>query len=526
MKLIFWGGGYRPSAFVLSSGLLIGGLSSVFAQPIHFKNRRELFVDDYVTQKVENAEIRLQTPQSAGTAIRFTEPWEGRFCAYVGIVADGVRYRMYYRGAGANADGKHAEYTCYAESADGIHWAKPTLRICSVNGSKANNVVMLEEQQLRNTHNFTVMYDGREGVPSDERFKAVGGSSYESQPERGGFRSYSAYLTYDMDPKLRANTGLFRYVSADGLHWKRYAKDTTALFHEYALDSQNSLIWLENEQCYAVYFRGWSGGVPGELFPANGTRTIMRSTSKDFINWTKPEFMSFGDTEKEHLYTNATRPYFRAPHLLIAMPFRFSPQTKVLSDEQLAQNGTHPSQWKGVSDGVFMTSRGGTSYDRKFMESFVRPGNDSKNWGARSNMPAMGVIQTAKREMSFFITRGYGTPEVSLERMTLRLDGFAALHAGFKEGVLLTKPMVWEGQRLLLNYSTGSKGYIKIVLTDEKGNELSGFGTADALPITGDEVDGLVQWKSGRNIGELKGKSICAKIIVKDADVFSFGVFD
>ena len=44
-----------------------------------------------------------------------------------------------------------------------------------------------------------------------------------------------------------------------------------------------------------------------------GYRWIGRSTSKDFINWTKVEPMDVGDAPVKEFYHNQTHPYFRAP---------------------------------------------------------------------------------------------------------------------------------------------------------------------------------------------------------------------
>jgi hypothetical protein len=35
--------------------------------------------------------------------------------------------------------------------------------------------------------------------------------------------------------------------------------------------------------------------------------------------------MDFGKTPVEHLYTNQTAPYFRAPHIYVAIAARFMP---------------------------------------------------------------------------------------------------------------------------------------------------------------------------------------------------------
>ena len=49
-------------------------------------------------------------------------------------------------------------------------------------------------------------------------------------------------------------------------------------------------------------------------------RTVKQATSTDFVNWTKGEWGQFGDVERDHLYTNATTPYFRAPQIYLAFP--------------------------------------------------------------------------------------------------------------------------------------------------------------------------------------------------------------
>ena len=50
----------------------------------------------------------------------------------------------------------------------------------------------------------------------------------------------------------------------------------------------------------------------------------------------------------------------------------------------------------GVSDAVFMSSRDGQNWDRSHLESWLRPGTDQRNWTHRSNMPAWGIVQTAR----------------------------------------------------------------------------------------------------------------------------------
>lgn len=488
---------------ILIFSILFISVTCFSQEPVVLQNKRELFTDNFILEKLDNVDIRMGIPAPAGIAFKFDKPWEGNFSgAYVSSVYDGNLYRLYYRGIGAGK-GALSQVTCYAESKDGKNWKKPNLGLFRVNGTKKNNVVMLGSDK-QSTHNLSVMYDERPGVPADEKFKAVGGVA---------------------SSRKRALRGLYRYVSADGIHWKDF-KDSTALFPDgYAMDSQNVLAWLPSENQYAIYLRVWTKDKPGDSALLKGVRTIARSVSKDFIHWSEPELMTFADSPVEDLYTNATQPYFRAPQILIAMPFRFSPDSRVLTDEEMIKNGIEKTMWKGVSDAVLMSSRGGNTYQRKFLESFVRPGLDQHNWAARSNIPALGVVPTGPDEMSIFLTRAYSTEDCHLQRMTLRTDGFASIHAGYTEGNAVTKPLVLKGNSIQLNYSTSSVGYVRVIVLDEDGKEIDGFGLKDAEKITGDKIDGNVKWKSGRTISDLGNRTVRIKFIVRDADIYSFYVF-
>lgn len=487
----------RKTAYLILVLFLSG---SVNAQ-VTLKQQRELFVDNHLIDKMENLENRLGTPVPAGTAIKFDKNWEGVFSgAYVSVTFDGNRYRMYYRGVGETEDIKK-QVTCCAESKDGIHWERPNYGQFKVNGSAQNNIVLLGDA-LQASHNFSVMYDNNPNALPNERYKAVGGVA---------------------STKRRPLRGLYRYVSADGIHWK--IKDSVALFREgFGMDSQNVLAWLPAENQYAVYLRMWTEDKPSDSTLLKGVRTIARSVSKDFKNWTTPEPMQFDNGIIENLYTNATHPYFRAPQLLIALPFRFSPDAVALSEAEMNKNGIAKTMRKGISDAVLLTSRGGTTYSRKFMESFVRPGLDEHNWAARSTIPALGVVPDGTDKMSFYFTRSYGTNECHIERMTLRVDGFASLHAGYKEGYMITKPLRLDGEKFLLNYSTSSIGYIKVIVLDENQRDLAAFSANNSKKLVGDRIDQEINW-GGESIKKLKGKKVRLKFVLRDADLYSFGVF-
>jgi len=460
--------------------------------PLELGDRRELFVDSFLIAQLDNVSLQLAKPQRAEVVLKFDQPWEYA-SGFVTVLQDGGTYRLYHRGGSRDSSGKYddsAEVTAYAESRDGIHWEKPNLDLPARDRTKGGNII-LGAGQYRVSHNFSPMIDGRTGVPPEERFKAVGGKGPTGKPG-----------------------GLYRYVSGDGIHWKLHSAEP--LFVGYALDSLNVLTWLPQEQCYAVYLRTWSEGGTPEQPKFKGIRTISRSTSKDFVHWTKPEAMTFGDAPLEHLYTNNTQPYFRAPHLLVALPFRYWPDRQVYSNEQQKAWNVSPTQMKGLTDAVFMTSRGGTRYDRTFLESFIRPGLDERAWHARETQPSNGIVQTGPCEMSFYVINHYTLPSAHLTRYVLRLDGFASAHAGYTPGTLLTKPFTFSGAQLTLNFSTSAAGNILVEILDENQQVL-----ATSIGLIGDEIERVVTWKPDFHLASLAGKPIQLRFTLKDADLYA-----
>ena len=458
---------------------------------------RELFVDQQIIERMENVRLELAQPKDEGVVLKFDQPWEYA-AGFVTVIKDGDKYRMYYRGGRKLPDGKYdndGEVTLYAESPDGINWTKPALGLHKIDGKDTN--IILTANDGRITHNFSPMLDDRPGVPPEERFKAVGGKGPTGKP----------------------STGLVRYVSADGIHWKPLGKDP--LFPGYALDSLNVLTWVPEEQCYAIYLRTWSeGGVPSQP-KFKGIRTISRSTSKDFINWTEPTPMSFGDTPLEHLYTNNTQPYFRAPQILVSMPFRFWPDRQIFSNEEQAALNISAQQMKGLSDAVFMTSRGGNRYDRTFLESFIRPTTSPLTWHARETQPSNGVVPITEEEMSFYVGNDYTVPSAHLTRYALRTDGFASVHASYTPGTLLTKPLPFSGSKVKLNFSTSAAGSITVELLNNKGQVV-----ATSEEMIGNFIDHTVPWKDGFDPAKLSGQKVQLKFAMKDADLYAVAFGD
>lgn len=442
-------------------------------------SRRELFVDRILIGELDNVSLKLYAPQIA-PPVSPPRP-HGH---YATVLRSEDKFQFYYRGD--TKPGNHwkqgweqyhdGEVTLYAESTNGIDWKLPKLGLYEHETFPGGNVVLMNEFLVN--HNFTPFIDTRPGVPAEEKYKALGGLAYQPHKEHLEVR------------ERRGPGGLKAFVSPDGIHWKKL-RDDPVVPEEWGkyFDSQNYAFWSESEQRYVCYFRRF----------IKGYRGIARTTSKDFITWT-PFVEMPANLPGEHLYTACTQPYFRAPHVYVALPTRF-----------MDKRGA-------ATDILFMTTRGGNHYDREFKESFIRPGIGNDGWANRANYTAIGIHQTGPAEMSLFLTGG--------RRYTLRLDGFVSVNAPLAGGEFTTRPFKFAGNQLEINYSTSAAGEIHVELQDETGTPLPGFALEDCEPIWGDHIARVVTWSGTDDVRALAGKAVRLRFIMSDADLFSLRFSD
>jgi hypothetical protein len=181
-----------------------------------------------------------------------------------------------------------------------------------------------------------------------------------------------------------------------------------------------------------------------------------------------------------------------------------------------------------------MSSRDGVLFQR-WNQAFLRPGIERPGtWNYGQQFIAWSMVETrsplkgAPNELSFYAMEGtWGTipgyPDANaLRRYTLRLDGFASVHAGMSEGELITRPFTFKGSKLSLNFSTSAAGSIYVEVLDEERKPVPGFTLDDCSPIFGDTVDRTVIWTRGKDVSSLAGKTIHLKFVMKDSDLYAF----
>ena len=478
-------------------------------------SRLELFTDEALIDHMTGVELRLHPPVAREIALTHDAPWEGNSCGYYTVFQDGNLYRMYYRGGEQAHKGEpaaHPSVTCYAESPDGIHWHKPGLQLIEFAGSKRNNIV----------------YAGPCGdcfIP----FK-------DANPD---CRTEAAYKAVGATKGADGNPALFAFQSADGLRWSAMGEEPVT--NQGWFDSQNLTFWDPERGEYRAYWRAFRIPETGEAVDpmASGyppyVRDIMTATSDDFLHWSNPEWLQYPGAPDEELYTNQVIPYFRAPHIFLGFPTRYldrgwSDSMRALPGLEHRKLRSAGSEREGtaLTDGLFMSSRDGVTFKR-WREAFIRPGlRTGSNWVYGDNYQAWGIITTpammeeAPDELSVFAAENYWMPGGSrLRRFTLRVDGFVSVQAPGAGGEMITKPLTFSGDRLMLNFSTSAAGSVRVEIQDSAGHPFQGFALEDCADLFGDDLERVVTWSDGADVGGLAGQPVRLRFAMRDADLYS-----
>lgn len=474
--------------------------------PLNIGSQRELFVDETLIERLSKAALKLQKPEAREVVLKHDTPWEGAVSLYHTVIRDGDRYLLYYRGWDGVAKQNPPVY-CVAVSSDGVHFERPCLGTHDWHGNTDNNIFLSGEPF---GHTFAPFLDQRPGVPQTERFKAF---SRNFIGERSG-----------------KNAVLNGFISADGMEWTLMSEEP--IITDGYFDSQNVGFWSEVESKYVAYYRTFStvdqfeSKKTGPTTRAERLRSMMRATSEDFRTWTPGVLMDYrsggNPAPVEEFYISQTRPYFRAPHIYVALPARFMKGRPAITTEEADVAEVRETQRNDCSDACFMTTRpGNTWYDRTFTEAFVRPGIGPSYWSGRCNYPADGVVQTSPEEMSIYIDEHYAQPGNQLRRYSLRLDGFSSVNAPHAGGELVTRPLIFSGDELELNYATGAAGSMRVEIRDENNRPIDGYSLREAVDIFGNRINGRALWNGGTDVGPLAGQPVKLRFVMRDADLYS-----
>ena len=468
------------------------------------------FWDDYaVDTERSSAFQRVIPPVLKECCFSFDQPNEMFSISYPCIVKDPNGYKMYYQ---PWYEENMKPCVCVIESKDGINWHRPRLDIFGGHGLKENNIVI---ECVKD--GIFVFYDTNPDCPAEEKYKAIG----------------SAQMLH---PDGENKTSLCCYTSCDGYHFKL----SHPMTRYGTFDSLNTAMW--DGRRYVCYFRSMHN-IPGvdnsELLDLGqiyshdkvwlyATRDIRVMYSDDFRTWTAPEPISFDDGYDYQLYTNNVEVYARAP-VIIGFTVRYCERPEWTKNmEQMtgykvkmrSTERIEPRTGRVATDCIFMCSRDGKHWHR-YNEAFLTPGYENEhNWIYGDCYLAYSMIDSGKEYYNLYtIDRHFSFGvERPLNRYEIRKDGFACYMADGYEKELVTKPLVFDGSELHLNFATSAFGYIYVSVLDKNGNELSG---GESVEVFGDNIDRRVVFPEGFALEAFAGKAVRLRFRMRDAKLFS-----
>ena len=457
--------------------------------PLAIGTRRQLFLDDWVIERMQDLERRQCEPvrHPANPVLRRDKPWEAARCELYGSAIwdpEHQRLQLFYSNMSKPYDGAVA----YAESTDrGVHWSKPELDIALFKGQNTNIVWPGRYWP----HGPSVIRDPRDPDPK-RRYKLFLGdcpvAPARETPEKG---------------KL----GIDVAFSPDGIHWT--ASDRNPVIPGFLSDTAQCVLWDPVLEKYVAYVR---------LRTDDGVRCVGRVDSTDFEHWSPRQRVyepSPEDRAKGWQFYSLSATYYQGLYVGLVWIF---PAVAASMD----WSADTPATWPELA-----VSRNGVDWARVMFGKPFLPVGPPGSFDRRQLRLASSLVVLPDRILLFYS----GSPHPHDKRhnydiglATLRVDGFVSLAAGEKEGELVTKALRVAGGVLRINAAVQAGGAIRAELLDAGQHPVTGYEAGRCRPFRGDSLAGDLTWTAKRSLPPSPPEGLRLRFLVHKAKLYSFWV--
>ena len=458
-----------------------------------------LVLDERIIASTENLRLRLGEVQKNdrnplfGSRF-FSDPparWEAKFDNfYPSVVFDSTTdtYRVWYNAfihdeASETTPLENRSTTLYwhagredsmhyAVSTDGIEWERPNLGIIRFDGNTDNNIVM--NHASHGLHGVGILHDPEDPEPD---------------------RRYKAFL-FDVKAKRMATA-----FSSDGLHWtgpNLWEREETG-------DAHPNVIRLPGKSGYVGFMRGLTGD------PNPPNRILLRTSSSDFLHWTKPERALVGRDLHDQIYS---MPVVKHAGLFLGFPAIFHAGDQETADWDTVDTElawSHDSvTWHRICPGEALIPRGAGSYP-----------DGEYDCGCIYTGAPLFVADTHRFYYGGSNGLHSGFREGFFCLATLPRDRFAGytVDNNEKPGRLTTEAIAIGGESLTLNVDVAD-GSVRAGIANERLEFFPGFGLSECLPIRGGSLEIPIEWE--RPIQQLAGRSAHLVFELQNAVLYAF----
>lgn len=402
----------------------------------------------------EDVEFFLTDPECHGEVLHYKEKHEGPCSGFPCVFSTGPEeHWMFYRAiskswglASPSEENAPVEYTCVAESSDGLSFRKPHLSLHRFEGSFANNILF----QHPASHNFSAAVFG-------SRLLAVGG----------------------VQNRLNRDDGIYLFEGKGPLEWEEKGIVIRSdLVPKSPLDSYfdgvNSLVFDPVGGCYRLYTRD---------NPDKGLRTIQYLQSRDLTDWSPAVPASFDYAERNVYSLNALRypsgtVYLGLACLLDGGDKKTKHAGLLFSSDGIAWHSLHEGSWKpGLYDQMHSFASGliDDAIHSRFL--FYLTGVEHELAVKCCSVPRHRIggvralhgwievdlkhVRSSEVRLNFCCG-----PEGSIKPELLSVDGEALASGTLLRGDSLGAPVSWEFQSESAEKESGSTRRLRLELSD------------------------------------------------------------
>jgi hypothetical protein len=482
---------------------------------VELGSRKHLFIDDALVDRSQNLTFRVNPPVLRECVIR---P-DGPFRKHLTVVEDDEGLIRIYNALDDDFLGVWI-------SRDGVNFEAPDV---APEYKGKRNILMLEGDG-----DGTLLIDPN--APPERRWKYI-----------TGFNRRGVYL----------------YTSPDGF---RFTRDQVALL-PFRAATQNDVFWDDQRQLYVGFWRSGFPRTPGgytqrefvmsehqSLIPplpftpvtAEQTQELARTKRlSPAIPWYLDngpltpgkfgiEFPTIFAPDDEldgptaGIYNPKAQKYPWAPDTYLAFPILYFHYYEGYPG-RVAHAKTRGG---GPTETQFAVSRDGINWTRYPRPAYVGIGRlgEGRELDIMQTYMAQGMIRRGEEIWQYvFGDADYHTAaqkrtwDRCVYRAVQRFDGFVSVESPYgKYGTLVTRPLTFEGDRLILNIDTDAHGYALVGLLDEHGVEIPGFGIEESILINGDFIEKEVEWLGpGGVVSELQGRTVRVAFRMRGAKLYS-----
>ncbi len=510
---------------------------------------RQLFIDDHLIAHQRDLKREFHSPQDhPGNPVLTHLRGDGLSSAYGLYVCPDEEhgYRMYYGGPG--------RFICVAFSSDGVHWDRPDLGIYDHSAEPdrwaggPNNVVA--QKTL-----WGLLHEPNDPDPS-RQWKLISTAveptivtwPYAAAPvsKRPAWRGGPKTPPPPEPPKPVTGTLQDLYVSPDGFRWTH---ETAICLHRGPSSFQapyqrptgiSDMMKIRWDPKLNKYIANTKHTIGPDLRMSpvldNNARVVAVCESDDLIHWSSPRIYAYPDGEDAKMpgmygiYEADGFPYESMWLNYFSMSW-YHPA----SEEDILEHRLMPTRPYLKRNRIRLAgSRDGRHWyylgDRRPFIDMGPEGSWNAHYLRMANLVTVGGPLLKDDQLWFYyLGSNSDGPKDSWQQMTglaiLRRDGFASLNAGDESGVVITRPLVFEGEgRLFVNADVATNGHLRASVVAEDGSAIDGFGEEDCSPICADSTRSRVGWGRNETLASLKDRYVRLTFHLHRAKLYSFWI--